>query len=31
MEAIFKNKHFQLAAIAAYTLAMCVIAMEVVK
>ncbi len=31
METIFKNKHFQLAAIAAYTLAMCYIAMEVVR
>lgn len=31
METIFKNKHFQLAVIAGYTLAMCCIAMEVVR
>ena len=31
MEVIFKNKNFQLAAIAAYTLAMCYIAMEVLR
>lgn len=31
MEVIFKNKRFQLAAMAAYILAMCCIAMEVVR
>lgn len=31
METIFKNKNFQLAVIAGYMLAMCYIAMEVVK
>lgn len=31
METIFKNKHFQLAALAAYMLAMCYIAMEVLR
>ncbi len=31
METIFKNRHFQLAALAAYMLAMCYIAMEVLR
>ena len=31
MEAIFKNKNLQIAAIAAYVMAMCCIAFEMVK
>lgn len=31
METLFKNKHFQIAAIAAYVFAMCYIAFEMVK
>jgi len=31
MEQLFKNKHFQLAIIASYMIAMCYIALEVVR